>query len=72
MWCCFNNQNLKVEKSGDFYLVSFPTLEKRIGVPVVARPFQKEWLEKILNGTVKLGAAELYKKKRKWYIALSV
>ncbi|MFC4078187.1 RNA-guided endonuclease InsQ/TnpB family protein [Salinithrix halophila] len=72
MWCSFNNQNLKVEKSGAFYTVSFPTLEKRIGVPVVARPFQQAWLEKIMKGTVKLGAAKLYQKKQKWYMALPV
>ncbi|KLR72036.1 transposase, partial [Geobacillus sp. T6] len=24
-WCCFNNQNLKIVKKGDFYTVSFPT-----------------------------------------------
>jgi hypothetical protein len=29
MWCSLNNQNLKVEKNGDFYTVSFPTLGKR-------------------------------------------
>ncbi|SFJ32209.1 transposase, IS605 OrfB family, central region [Thermoflavimicrobium dichotomicum] len=72
LWCCFNNQNLKVEKAGDFYTVSFPTLEKRTGVPVVARPYQQEWLERILNGTVKQGASELYRKKGKWYIAISI
>jgi putative transposase len=30
MWCSLNNQNLKVEKNGDFYTVSFPTLGKRV------------------------------------------
>ncbi|MDN4592511.1 transposase, partial [Polycladomyces subterraneus] len=44
MWCSFNNQNLKVEKNGDFYTVSFPMLKKRIGVPVVARSYQQQWL----------------------------
>ncbi|MFC4076815.1 RNA-guided endonuclease TnpB family protein [Salinithrix halophila] len=72
MWCGFNNQNVKVEKSGAFYTVSFPTLEKRIGVPVVTRPFQQVWLEKIVNGSVKMGAAKLYQKKRKWYMALPI
>jgi putative transposase len=72
MWCSFNNQNLNVEKSGDLYTVSFPTLEKRIGVPVVARPFQQAWLEKIIQGSVQLGAAKLYQKKRKWYLALPI
>lgn len=72
LWCCFNNQNLKVEKAGDFYTVSFPTLEKRIGVPVVVRPYQQAWLERILSGTVKQGASELYRKKGKWYIAIPI
>lgn len=72
LWCCFNNQNLKVEKSGDLYMVSFPTLEKRIRVPVVIRPFQQAWLERVLNGAVKQGAAKLYKKKQKWYISLPI
>jgi putative transposase len=45
-WCGFNNQNMKVEKGSEYYTVSFPALEKRIGVPVVAQPFQIKWLEK--------------------------
>lgn len=72
MWCSFNSQNFKVEKSGDLYIVSFPTLEKRIGVPVVAKPFQQAWLDKIINGAVKQGTAKLYKKKQKWYIVLPI
>jgi putative transposase len=76
MWCCFNNQNFKVEKVGDFYTVAFPVIEgdkvKKIGVPVVARPYQQAWLSKIVAGTVKQGAAKLYKKKRKWYISLPI
>lgn len=72
LWCCFNNQNFKVEKVGDFYTVSFPTLEKRIGVPVVVRPYQQAWLNHVLAGTVKQGAAKLYKRKRKWYISLPI
>jgi putative transposase len=72
LWCCFNNQNLKMEKKGEFYTVAFPTLEKKIGVPVVARPYQQAWLERIIKGTVKQGAGKLYKKKRKWYLAIPV
>jgi putative transposase len=72
MGCCFNNQNLRVEKVGDLYTISFPTLEKRIGVPVVTRPFQQTWLDKIIDGTVKQGAGQLYKKKQKWYIAIPI
>lgn len=72
MWCGFNNQNLKVERASERYTVSFPTLEKRIGVPVVARPHQQAWIEKIISGTVKQGAAKLYQKKCKWYIAIPI
>jgi putative transposase len=72
IWCSFNNQNLKVEKNGDFYTVSFPMLEKRIGVPVVARSYQQQWLDRIIDGTAKQGTAKLYKKKRKWFIALPI
>jgi putative transposase len=72
MWCAFNNQNLKVGKSGDFYTVSFPTLEKRIGVPVVVRPYQQKWLDRIIDGTARQGTAKLFKKKRKWFIAVPI
>ncbi|OKO96771.1 Mobile element protein [Geobacillus proteiniphilus] len=72
LWCCFNNQNVKVEKKGEFYTVSFPTLEKRIGVPVVTRPYQEAWLNRLINGTAKQGAAKLYKKRKKWYLAITI
>jgi putative transposase len=72
MWCCFNNQNLKVEKNSHLYTVSFPSLEKRVGVPVVAKSFQVAWLEKMINGTVKQGAGKLYQKKKKWYLAIAI
>jgi putative transposase len=71
-WCGFNNQNLKIEKENGLYKLSFPTLEKRIGVPVVAEVYQQHWLDKILNRKAKQGAAELYEKKGKWYVSLSI
>jgi hypothetical protein len=49
MWCSFNNQNFRVEKSGTFYTVSFPTLEKRIGVPVIVQSYQQKWLERMMT-----------------------
>ena len=52
-WCGFNNQNCKIEKENEMYKVSFPTLEKRIGVPVVTETYQKHWLDKILSGEAK-------------------
>ncbi|PJW13965.1 transposase [Geobacillus sp. Manikaran-105] len=72
MWCSFNNQNLKIEKSGEFYIVSFPTLEKRVGVPIVTREYQQKWLDRIMDGTAKQGTATLYKKKKKWYLAIPI
>jgi putative transposase len=72
IWCCFNNQNVKIEKKSEFYTVSFPTLEKRVGVPVLAKPFQVAWLNKIIQGTVKQGAGKLYQKKKKWYLAIPI
>jgi transposase len=72
MRCSFNNQNLKDEKNSDFYTVSFPTLGKRVGMPVVDRPYQQKWLDRIIEGTAKQGTAKLYKKKRKWFIVLAI
>ncbi|WJQ10980.1 transposase [Geobacillus stearothermophilus] len=72
LWCCFNNQNWNVERKGEFYTVSFPTLEKRVGVPVVTRPYQEAWLNRLLDGTAKQGAAKLYKKRKKWYLAVAI
>jgi IS605 OrfB family transposase len=50
--------------------VSFPTLEKRIGVPVIVQSYQQKWLERMMEGTAKQGTAKLFRKKRKWFIAL--
>ncbi|WP_408006920.1 RNA-guided endonuclease TnpB family protein [Pseudalkalibacillus sp. A8] len=72
MWCCFNNQNLKIEKKSKLYTVSFPTLAKRIGVPVIAKPFQIKWLDQMISGSVKIGTGKLYQKKKKWYLAISI
>ncbi len=72
LWCGFNNQNLKIEKENCLYKVSFPTLDRRIGVPVVAEKYQKDWLDKLLSGNAKQGAAELYEKRGRWYIAVSL
>jgi putative transposase len=72
MWCCFNNQNLQIEKESDLYTISFPTSEKRVGVPIVVQDFQQRWLDLLLNGEAKQGAGKLYKKKRKWYLALPI
>jgi transposase len=70
MWCSFNNQNFRVEKIGNLYSVSFPTLEKRIGVPVIVQSYQQKWLERMMAGTARQGTAKLFRKKQKWFIAL--
>lgn len=62
MWRCFNCQNLKVEKKNHLYTVSFPTLEKLRG-PVIAKPFQVAWLEKIVDKTVKHSRKTISKEK---------
>jgi transposase len=45
---------------------------KRVGVPVVARPYQQKWLDRIIEGEAKQGTTKLYKKKRKWFMALPI
>ncbi len=71
-WCGFNNQNLKIEKENGLYKVSFPTLEKRVGVPVVAEIYQQHWLDKILKGEAKQGKTELYEKNGRWFVSVSL
>ena len=51
----FNNQNLRIEKAGDFWTVSFPTHAGRVRVPVAATPKQCEYLSR-LGESVKQGA----------------
>lgn len=71
LWCNFNNQNFKVEKENGNWKVSFPTLEKRIGVPIETSERQNDYLEKLINGEVKQGTAMLVKRRGRWYIHLS-
>lgn len=71
-WCEFNNQNCRIEKKGDLYKVSFPTLEKRVGVPVVTKAYQQQWLEKLLNGKGKQGTAVLHHSRGRWYISIPI
>lgn len=72
MWCSFNNQNFKVERENGLYKVSFPTLGNRIGVPVVYKDRQQRWLDKLLSGKVKQGATELYEKRGRWFVAITL
>jgi IS605 OrfB family transposase len=77
LWPCFNNQNFRVEKElsqngGAVWKVSFPTLEKRVGVPVVVTSYQEKYLNLLLAGKAKQGTARLVRCGKDWYIHLSL
>lgn len=77
LWPGFNNQNFRVKKEvskcgGAVWKASFPTLEKRVGVPIETSPYQSKHLDRLLSGQAKQGAAYLVKKRGEWYIHLSV
>lgn len=77
LWPSFNNQNFRVEKEaskdgGAVWKASFPTLEKRVGVPIVVIPYQKKYLNLLFSGEAKQGSARLVKHRRDWYIHLSL
>jgi len=67
----FNNQNLKLSKVGDFWTASFPTHAGRVRVPLATTERQDRILEQ-LGISIKQGAAKLYCKRGRWYLALSV
>jgi putative transposase len=76
-WPGFNNQNFRVEKGssqsgGAVWKASFPTLEKRIGVPIAVEPYQEKYLNKLLEKEAKQGTAFLIKRGKDWYIHLSL
>ena len=68
---CFNNQSLRIQRVGNFWTASFPTHKGRIRVPLATTERQNSILEQ-LGVTVKQGAAKLYCKRGRWYLALSV
>jgi IS605 OrfB family transposase len=77
LWPNFNNQNFRVEKEasqdgGAVWKVSFPTLEKRVGVPVEVSTYQEKYLEMLLSGQAKQGAARLVRRGKEWFIHLSL
>lgn len=77
LWPSFNNQNFRVEKEqprsgGAAWKASFPTLEKRIGVPIVVVPYQERYLDMLISGGARQGSARLVKCGREWYIHLSL
>ena len=67
----FNNQNLRLKKVGKFWTAGFPTHQGRVRVPLATTDRQERILEQ-LGKTVKQGAAKLYCKRGRWYLALSV
>ncbi len=67
----FNNQNLTLKRAGDYWTASFPTHAGRVRVPLSATDRQGEYLEGI-GATVKQGAAKLYEKRGRWYLALYI
>lgn len=77
LWPAFSYQNFRVEKEfsqngGAVWKASFPTLEKRIGVPIIVQPYQGKYLEMLLSGKAKQGSARLVKRGKEWYIHLSL
>jgi REP element-mobilizing transposase RayT len=71
LWPGFNNQNCRLERVGSFWTVGFPTHVGRVRVPLEATDRQAQLLAK-LGATVKQGAAKLYEKRGRWYLALSI
>ena len=67
----FNNQNLGLKQVGDFWTASFPTHAGRVRVPLTATDQQSEYLQSV-GTSVKQGAAKLYEKRGRWYLALSI
>ena len=77
LWPSYSYQNFLVEKEtskdgGAVWKASFPTLEKRIGVPVIVQPYQEKYLDIILFGQAKQGSARLVKSGKNWYIHLAL
>ena len=77
LWPAFNNQSFRVEKElskggGAVWKASFPTLEKRVGVPLIATPHQENYLDMLLSGEAKQGSARLVKRGGDRYIHLSL
>jgi transposase len=68
-----NKQNWKLEKRGDTYSLSFPTIQGDKRVPIVVA--SKHWepiLEQILAGDVEKGSVKLIYHRRRWYAYMSV
>nr|WP_273000341.1 transposase [Hydrogenibacillus schlegelii] len=71
LWPSFNNQNLRLEKVGDFWTAAFPTQAGRVRVPLAVTRKQAALLER-LGRDVRQGTANPYEKRGQWFLALSV
>jgi putative transposase len=68
-----NKQNWKLEKRGDTYSLSFPTIQGDKRVPiVVASSHWKPILEQVLAGNVEKGGVKLIYHRQRWYAYMSV
>lgn len=75
MWLETNNQNFEVSKQGDLYTLAFNLLRGRKGrLPLsIHCASHSQILDKIMQGTVKLGSLKLCKSKKGiWYALISV
>jgi putative transposase len=74
MWLETNNQNFEISKQGDFFAVSFNLLRGRKGrIPLdVHAASHTEVLNKVIDGSAKLGSLKLCKSKKGVWYALIV
>ena len=68
-----NKQNWKLEKRGDTYSISFPTIQGEKRVPIViASVHWESVLEQTLAGQVEKGSVKLIYHRSRWYAYVSV
>ena len=68
-----NKQNWKLEKRGDTYSLSFPTIQGDKRVPIVIGSIHWESvLEQTLAGEVEKGSVKLIYHRKRWYAYVSV
>ncbi len=68
-----NKQNWKLEKRGDTYSISFPTIQGDKRVPIViASVHWESVLEQTLAGEVEKGSVKLIYHRKRWYAYVSV
>ncbi|MBW4648682.1 MAG: transposase [Kastovskya adunca ATA6-11-RM4] len=75
MWLETNNQNFEISKQGDFYGVAFNLFRGKKGrIPLLVHQASHiNTLDKIIDGTAKLGSIKICKSKKGiWYALVSV